>query len=290
MLVQRLLVISVMRRTTLFALALTLCQLFGIEHWARAEQQPVPALTARVIDLTHTLPETERQSITNSFQTLERQKGAQLALLIVDSTQPETIEEYALRVASSWKLGRKGIDDGAVLLIAKADRRMRIEVGYGLEGALSDIICKRIISDIITPEFRAGNFSAGITAGTDAMIKVVQGEPLPEPKNSGADPDRLMLAMVIGIAAGAFARMFGNPTGAGVIAALVTFLIAYSVAPLLVSAFMSMFSGLIAALGEMRGGGRSFGGSYGGGGFSSGGGGFSGGGGSFGGGGASGSW
>ncbi len=109
-------------------------------------------------------------------------------MLIVPTTRPETIEQYSIRVAEQWKLGRKGVDDGALLLVAKDDRALRIEVGYGLEGVLPDVVAKRIIEDIIVPRFKSGDFYAGIDTGVDAMIKVVDGEPLPPPQTQWRGP------------------------------------------------------------------------------------------------------
>src|SRR5258708_12625500 len=108
-------------------------------------------------------------------------KGRHDKVLIVPTTEPETIEQYSIRAADAWKIGRKKIDDGAVLVVAKADRRLRIEVGYGLEGALNDVTAKRIIDEIITPRFRSGDFAGGISAGVDRIIGVIDGEPLPAP-------------------------------------------------------------------------------------------------------------
>src|SRR6185295_10628044 len=112
----------------------------------------------------------------------EARKGSQIAVLIVPTTRPEAIEPYSIRVVEQWKLGRKGVDDGALLLVAKNDRALRIEVGYGLEGVLPDATANRIIEDIIVPRFKTGDLYAGVDAGVDAMIKVVDGEPLPPPQ------------------------------------------------------------------------------------------------------------
>src|SRR5207244_8978379 len=108
---------------------------------------------------------------------LQRRKGSQIAVLIVPTTQPETIEQYSIRVADAWKVGRKKIDDGALMVIAKNDRHLRIEVGYGLEGALTDVTTRRIIDEVITPKFKSGDFAGGVTAGVNRMIRVIDGEP-----------------------------------------------------------------------------------------------------------------
>src|SRR5512140_1270728 len=149
-------------------------------------QVPVPALTGHVTDQTATLNAEQKAALEQTLQAFEARKGSQLAVLIVATTAPETIEQYALRVAEQWKLGRKKIDDGAVLVVAMTDRALRIEVGYGLEGALNDATSKRIISDIIAPRFREGDFYGGISAGVGQIIRVIDGEPLPAPAGTPA--------------------------------------------------------------------------------------------------------
>ena len=135
----------------------------------------VPPYSARVIDLTGTLSGGAVAKLEAKLADLETQKGSQIAVLVVPTTQPEEIEQYGIRVADAWKAGRKNIDDGAILLVAKNDRRVRIEVGRGLEGALPDAIANRIIDENITPRFKAGDFDGGIEAGVDKMIAVVDG-------------------------------------------------------------------------------------------------------------------
>ncbi len=139
----------------------------------------VPPLAARVTDLTGTLSGEAVNRIEGKLANLEAKKGSQIAVLIVPTTQPEEIEQFSIRVEDAWKLGRKGVDDGAYLIVAKGDRRVRIEVGYGLEGALPDATANRIIDEIITPRFKSGDFDGGIEAGVDQMIAVVNGEQLP---------------------------------------------------------------------------------------------------------------
>src|SRR5689334_20055757 len=157
-------------------LALLLC-------WAGAALAlvAVPPLSGRVVDQTGTLTAADVASLTQTLRDLERRKGSQIAVLIVPTTDGEAIEQFSLRVAEAWKIGRKKIDDGALLVIAKNDRRLRIEVGYGLEGVLTDVTSKRIIDEIITPKFRSGDFAGGIAAGVNRMIGLVNGEKLPEP-------------------------------------------------------------------------------------------------------------
>ncbi|MDV6347285.1 YgcG family protein [Nitrosomonas sp. Is35] len=144
----------------------------------------IPPLKAHVNDLTATLSASEVVHLEQKLLAFEKTKGSQIAVLMIPTTQPETIEQYSIRVAEAWQLGRKGIDDGILLLIAKNDHALRIEVGYGLEGVIPDAIAKRIIADIMTPHFKLGHFANGIDAGIEAIIHLIQGEPLPPPKNS----------------------------------------------------------------------------------------------------------
>ncbi len=148
----------------------------------------VPPLVGRVVDQTGTLSTNDVSALNQTIRAFEARKGSQVAVLIVPTTDGEAIEQYSLRVAEAWKIGRKKIDDGVLLVIAKNDRKLRIEVGYGLEGALTDVTSKRIIDEIITPRFRNGDFSGGISAGIDRILSVVEGEKLPAPVQS--DPSR----------------------------------------------------------------------------------------------------
>jgi len=143
---------------------------------------PAPPPTARVIDLTDTLSGDDIATQARRLHDFQRRKGSQIAVLIVPTTQPETIEQYSIRVAEAWKIGRKKIDDGALLVVAKNDRKLRIEVGYGLEGALTDVTARRIIDETIAPRFKTGDFAGGIAAGITRMIGVIDGEPLPVPR------------------------------------------------------------------------------------------------------------
>lgn len=258
-----------------------------------AAQVEVPPLRGRVTDLTHTLSPATVQSLEAKLAPFEARKGSQIAVLIVPSTQPETIEQYGIRVADAWKLGRKGIDDGLILLVAKDDRAVRIEVGYGLEGVIPDAIAKRVIEATIVPRFKAGDFGGGIDAGVDQLIRLVDGEPLPAPRPAASSqdvPNSFFLLLVPLLVLGRlFRAMFGSLGGALVTAGL-GFVGGYFLGGLalaILGAFLGLFLG---ATGFGRGPGH-----WGGGGWSSGGGGFSGGGfpgggGGFGGGGASGRW
>lgn len=263
---------------------------------------PVPALKARVTDLTHTLTPDQAAQLEQKLAAFESRKGSQIVVLIVPTTKPEEIEQYSIRVAEQWKVGRKGVDDGAILLVAKDDRALRIEVGYGLEGALPDVIAKRIVSDIIVPHFKTGDFYGGVDAGVDAMIKVVDGEQLPAPpvaqrQQSPIDGGRLQSLFVIGlilvfVVGGILRSVLGRLPAAGVIGGILG-VIAWFIASSLIAAAVV---GIIAFVFTLAGGGAGRGGlgrgGWGGGwsGGSSGGGGFGGGGGGFGGGGASGRW
>ncbi|MDE2598483.1 MAG: YgcG family protein [Rhodocyclaceae bacterium] len=259
-----------------------------------AADAPVPPLTARVVDKTGTLSATEQAELERTLAEFEARKGSQIAVLLVPTTEPETIEQYSMRVVEQWKLGRKKVDDGALLLIAKDDRTLRIEVGYGLEGALSDIVSKRIISEDIVPHLRKGDFAAGIRAGVDRMIRVIDGEPLPSPppqqnySNTGGPSlnNALPVILIFAVIGGGILRaMLGPLPGALATGGLV----AVGAWLLLGVLSFALIAGLIAAVATLAGIGR---GGFGGGGFRGGGGfgggGFSGGGGGFGGGGASG--
>lgn len=274
-------------------LGATLVVALGLLSNANADTD-VPALTARVTDLTSTLAADQRQELEQLLQAFEVQKGSQVAVLLVATTQPETIEQYSLRVAEKWKLGRKGVDDGALLLIAIGDKKMRIEVGYGLEGVLNDAISKRIIAETITPSFKVGNYYAGIRAGLQQMMSVINGEALPAPVRKGrsrgnGEFNSFFVVSLLILGLGFFLRStMGRFPGALLAggAGLVAGLLMASLGIAILGAFALFFITLIAEPGSGRGGYYGGGGGFGGGG----GGGFSGGGGGFGGGGASGGW
>jgi uncharacterized protein len=265
----------------------------------------VPPLSGRVVDQTGTLSSDTIASLTQTLKGLELRKGSQVAVLIVPTTAPETIEQYSIRVAEAWKIGRKKIDDGALLVVAKNDHKLRIEVGYGLEGSLTDATASRIISEVITPKFRSGDFTGGISDGVERMISVIDGEPLPapEPTQSFSEPAHLedllpillFVAVIVGgLSRALLGRLVGSVATGGIIGVVAWFMIgslALCVVSAVIAFFLTMFAGSFASGGGGRSGG--FVGGGGGGGFSSDSsdsGGFSGGGGSFGGGGASGSW
>lgn len=272
------------------ALLFALVWLSGLVH----AEVAVPPLSARVTDLTSTLDAVQKQQLETRLAQFEAKKGAQIAVLLIPTTQPETIEQYGIRVVEAWKLGRKGIDDGVLLLIAKDDRTLRIEVGYGLEGVLPDAVAKRIIAETITPHFKLGNYYVGITTGIEQMLAIIEGESLPPPERSASSGNfknleslliiGFMLAIVVG---GVLRKLLGRLPAAIIIGFVIAMLAWFIAASILIAGIV----GIIAFIFTLVGGGRGAlgGGSFGQGGFD-GGGGFGGGGGGFGGGGASGRW
>jgi uncharacterized protein len=286
------------------ALLLLLC--------AALAQVAVPQLAARVTDLTGTLTPQQRAALEERLAAFEARKGSQIAVLMVPTTQPEAIEQFSIRAAEAWKIGRKGVDDGALLVVALKDRTLRIEVGYGLEGVLPDARAKRIVEEYIVPRFKAGDFFGGIDAGVTRMMSVIEGEALPPPRAApGAAPGGggsfglyellfigFMLVFVVG---GVLRAMFGRFFGSSLIGGIAGFagwlLLGSLLAGIgvgLVALVLSLMNG--AGRGRRGGfypagwgggtGGWGGGGSWGGGG----GGSWGGGGGGFGGGGASGRW
>lgn len=277
---------------------------------------PVPALTAPVMDQTNTLTAQQIATLEQTLRAFHDRKGSQISVLIVPTTQPEAIEQYSIRVVDNWKLGRKDIDDGVLLLVAKEDRAVRIEVGYGLEGALPDVIASRIVSQVIVPRFRQGDFAGGISEGVDRIIAVIEGEPLPEPQRQTqpqASPQGIgsflpVLLLLVFVGGGILRRLFGSFGGAtavggvaGVIVWLLTSVVGVAIGAALVAFIFTLIGGgggggggwSSGRRGGLGGGGFGGwgGGGFGGGGWSGGGGGgWSGGGGGFGGGGASGRW
>lgn len=174
-------------------------------------QAAVPSLQTWVTDQTGVLDPATRHQLEQRLQQLEREKGAQVAVLVVPTLGGETIEDYARRVFDQWRLGRAKVDDGILLVVALNDRRLRIEVGYGLEGAVPDIQAGRIIREQITPHFRDGDFAAGIIAGVDSLIGLIEGEPLPEPEPADTEGEEPYI-MLVGLA---FMSFFMPPVFAG---------------------------------------------------------------------------
>lgn len=231
-------------------------------------QVAVPPLTGRVVDLTGALSAEAKQDLASRLEAIEKAKGSQVAILLLPTVQPEDIEAFGIRVADAWKLGRKDVDDGAILIVALQDRRLRLEVGRGLEGAIPDAIAKRIISDTITPFFKQGDFHGGLAAGVNAIAEKIGAEALPPPDTHGAEEE-------------------GFPVGFLLIAGV---FVLFALGSALSDSRQFTRSGRVVRSASRGfpvgwGGGGGWGGGSGGGG-----GGFSGGGGGFGGGGASGGW
>ncbi|MBW4046989.1 MAG: YgcG family protein [Proteobacteria bacterium] len=285
-----------MRRTASHLLCgALLCLASLVPAWALVA---VPPLNAPVTDLTRSLSTRQVQQLDAQLAGFSARKGSQIAVLIVPTTLPESVEQYSIRVTSIWKLGRKGVDDGVLVLVAKDDHAVRIEVGYGLEGAIPDASAKRIIAEDITPRFRLGDYDGGIQAGVARLMQLIEGEALPpapaqvqRAQSPQASPIELGLFIIFGaiVLGHALSAAIGRLLGAGAsatVAGLTGWLLAGSgLLGLLaaVVAFVVVFSGI--RIGGWPGG-------FGGGGFGGGGlgGGYSGGGGGFGGGGASGRW
>jgi uncharacterized protein len=280
------------------AAALALALLVSLLAWA----VDVPPLKARVTDLTGTLNPQQRAALEQTLAEFEARKGAQIAVLMLPSTAPETIEQYAVRVEEAWKLGRKGVDDSALLVVAKNDRKLRIEVGYGFEGILPDAVAKRIIDNDIVPRFREGDFYGGVRAGVDRIMRVVEGEKLPPPAAHGParsrsfNPQWLVALFIFVVMGGSVLRaLFGRFVGSGIIGTVAGIVGWALIGSVVIGIIAALIGFLLTLFNDNRTWSRGgYGGSsWGGGGFSGGGfsgGGFSGGGGSSGGGGASGSW
>jgi uncharacterized protein len=291
--------VSAIKAARGFLLALLVCWASG----ALADVA-VPPLTGRVVDLTGTLSSGDIATLTQTLKDLETRKGSQVAVLIVPTTQPESIEQYSIRVAEAWKIGRRKIDDGALLVIAKNDHKLRIEVGYGLEGSLTDVTSRRIIDEVITPKFKSGDFAGGISAGVDKMIALVNGEKLPAPAPAHWDdrpsldnvnPFWFGLAFVVGgILRGTLGRLLGS-LSAGAFATALAWVLVGDIGVALAAGLLAFmlwvfmdFSASSRGSSGWSGGSSSSSSDWSS--SSSDSGGFSGGGGSFGGGGASGSW
>lgn len=287
--------------------------------WPHASlaQQPLPALTARVTDQTQTLSPAERQQLDSQLADIEQRKGAQVVVVVVASTLPEPIEDYSIRLAEAWKVGRgkvqgKTVDDGVILLVAKNDRKVRIEVGYGLEGAIPDVLAKRIIVESITPRFREGHYFLGLQAAVKDIGRLIEGESLPQPwreaqRGSTADASQFdwVEVLMLVLFGGAIATMILGRFLGSLLAGLGAGFLVGSAGmglPVAAAAGLAAFIGLVLLMPGRRGlnrvgrhtyrpGGVVFpGGGWSGGSGGGSGGGFSGGGGGFGGGGASGDW
>ncbi len=293
------------------ALALGLVLLAGLSPAAWSQGvQAIPSLTAHVIDTTGTLDAAQRQALESKLRVFEQKRGAQVVVLIVPTTLPEDIAAYAQRVGDNWKIGRHNIGDGLLLVVAKDERKVRIETTKALEGAIPDLAARQIIDTAITPRFLQGDFAGGLDAAADQIIARIGAENLPAPerggagrKSAGAGFDWTDMAVFLFIAVPIGARLLsgllGRKVGALATSGAVGVLAWLFTASLLIAGLASVAGlvvALFAGLGALGRSGRSSGwgagpGGFGGGGWSGGGGGFSsGGGGNFGGGGASGDW
>ena len=276
-------------KTSLFAVCTMLLFVACNLH---AELVAVPALKTHVTDLTKTLSPEEQSQLDAKLMEFEQQKGSQIAVLIVPTTQPEAIEQYSIRVVDVWKLGRKKVDDGVLILVAKNDRKMRIEVGYGLEGAIPDLNAKRVVDEVMKPKFKQGDYFGGINAATDAIIGMISGEALPASTNASYRDNNSSPAPIaiifFAIVVGAMLRLMLGGFRAGLVTGGITGLMIWlftgALAVGAISAFGVFIATLIGITNFTSGGGGFGGGSSGG---SSWGGGSGGG---FGGGGASGDW
>jgi uncharacterized protein len=268
--------------------------------WA-AEGAPlaVPALTAPLIDQAKLLAPDQAQALNQRLLSFSQEKGSQIAVLIVPTTAPEDVFNYAFRVADTWKLGRKGVDDGVLIVVAINDRAANIQVGYGLEGAIPDARAKQVLEDIMFPHFKQGDYPAGINAGVDALIKLINGESLPLPAASPPASNGsiwFLLALPAGMIAGVLVRLLLGKAAGGLVGGItalgialffgVGLAIAATLAIFVVMALLGGFNNTGTGGGGFGGMGGGMGGGFGG----SSGGGFSGGGGGFGGGGSSGRW
>lgn len=278
----------------LLAACLALAGLLG-PAWAEV---PIPPLSARVTDLTGTLSAQQKAELESRIAAFEAKRGSQIAVLVLPTTKPEEIEQFSIRLAEAWKIGRKGVDDGVIVVVAKDDRRLRIEVGYGLEGVIPDAVAKRVIDERITPRFKEGDFHGGIRDGVDQLIRLAEGEKLPEPaartaSRGGRDPvsalfDYAVPALFFIVIAGGVLKLllgrFAGSLATGALLGLAALLFLNVVAAIIAAVMGFLFAFANTGAGRGGGGWSSSGGS------SSSSGGFGGGGGSFGGGGASGRW
>jgi uncharacterized protein len=280
---------------------------------AAQDVQPVPALSGRVIDQTGTLTPEQQRALTDKLAGIESRRGSQLVVLMVPSTLPEDIAAYAQRVADSWKIGRLAVGDGVLIVVAKEDRRIRIEVAKTLEGAIPDLMARRVISETVTPAFRAGDYAGGLNAAVDRLDKLIGGEGLPEPAPAGGQRGvggfelqdlAIFMFVAVPILGAVLTGIFGRKLGSLLTSFAAGGIGWWITASLLVAGgagFLALILVGVLGIGAARRGGSSHGGGPiiwgggggGGGGWSSGGGGggfSSGGGGDFGGGGASGDW
>lgn len=294
-----------MRKAVFLAVALLLTVILGSLAWA-AE---VPPLRGYVNDYASMLSPSAAQQLEQELASFERSDSTQIAVLTIPSLEGQDLESYSIGVVEKWQLGQKGKDNGALLLIVKNDRKIRIEVGRGLEGKLTDLVSGRIIRNEISPAFKRGDIDGGVIAGVNAIMATVRGEYTAQPRDirhgkRGANPifTLLVFVAVAAVFLGGISRLLGALAGA--VGLPLAAFVSFSGLPFLLFGLLAIggfvlglfLSFLFGSGGRGFGGpfggfgGGGFGGGFGGGGFGGGGGGFSGGGGTFGGGGASGDW
>src|SRR5918995_1520201 len=240
--------------------ALWLLLLFGSGALAEVA---VPPLRGPVTDLTGTLTSEQIATLDQQLRAFEAKKGSQIAILIVPTTQPETIEQYGIRVAEAWQLGRRGVNDGAVLLVAKNDRAVRIEVGRGLEGPLPDVLANRIVEQVVVPRFRSGDFFGGIREAVERMIALIEGEPLPEPERAQRDAPGdeglgnalPLLLLLVFVGSGILRGMLGRFGGASVTAGIAAVIVWALTSTLVIAIGAALIAFVIALLGGGGGGG-----------------------------------
>lgn len=290
-------------------MTLMLWLLYSVWAWPQTPLQPIPPLTARVMDTTITLDARQRQALEDKLAAFEAARGSQIVILLVPTTQPEDIVSYTQRVGDAWKIGRKDIGDGVLVVVATRDRQVRIATAKTLEGAIPDLAARQVIEQAITPRFRAGDFAGGLNAGVDQLMALISGEKLPAPDAAAQRPPAagfqwLDMALLMFLAVPFMARIFGALLGrksGSLLAASLVGLLAWWLTASMVVTVLAALAGLLVALisgaAGSQGGPPGRGGPFGGpGGFSAGrgtggfGGFRSGGGGNFGGGGASGRW
>ena len=269
--------------------------------------QPVPTLVAHAMDHTGTLTTTELQALDQRLARFEQEKGTQIVVLLVSSTAPEDIAAYANRVANTWKIGRQGVGDGMLIVVAKNDRKLRIEVAKTLEGAVPDLAARQIMDEAITPRFKQNDYAGGLNAGVEQLFARVRGEPLPSPTSRSASGDQaadgfdwvdlgIFFFIIVPVGTSIARALLGRVAGSlllGAATGVIAYLVTASILVALGAALLAMVwgapsrsssrgGGLLGGTGWSSGSSRSRDGSSGG--FSSGGGG------DFGGGGASGDW
>ncbi len=297
---------------------LSLLLLAPLAGWSQQGLQPIPELNARVIDQTGTLDAASKAALEARLAAFEQERGSQVVVVMVPTTAPEDIADYTQRLGDAWKIGRREVGDGVLFVIAKDDRRLRIATAKALEGAIPDLMARRILDQAVTPAFRQGDYAGGIQAGVDQILARINGENLPLPGERGAggtgggleDWTDLLVFMVFAVPfiSLVLRQTFGNKlgtlltgVGAGGLAWVITSVLWIAIGAGLVGLLAALFMQFMpAAASSGRGGrgggsgghwGRTGGGGWGGGGGFGGSGGFrSGGGGNFGGGGASGGW